>query len=108
MAAYVKIYTRQGCGYCTSALRLLERKQIAYEHYDASGDNATRTWLAQATGSSTVPQVFINGKAIGGCDDLTALERRGELDRLIAQPADAAAPAASSPPQAAAQKPAGR
>jgi len=78
------IYTRAWCGYCTSALRLLDRKGIAYEHIDASGDRATRAWLAQETGQHTVPQIFIDGRSIGGSDELHELDDRGELDRLLA------------------------
>ena len=47
---------------------------------------ATRAWLAQVTGRTTVPQVFINGKSVGGADDLRALDAKGELDRLLAEP----------------------
>ena len=81
--AHVKIYTRQWCGYCTRARRLLDAKQVSYEHVDATNDPPTRAWLAQTTGQSTVPQIFIDGRSIGGCDELYALERRGELDRLL-------------------------
>ncbi len=84
MPAQVKIYTRDYCGYCTAALRLLDQKGVAYEHVNATGDPKTRTWLVEATGRSTVPQIFIDGKPIGGYDDLNALERRGELDKLLA------------------------
>ena len=83
MAAHVKIYTRQWCGYCTAALELLDQKGIEYEHVDCTGDQKTRTWLVQATGRSTVPQIFIDGKPIGGYDDMRALDRKGELDRMI-------------------------
>ena len=82
LVARVKIYTRKWCGYCTSALRLLDSKKIPYEHIDASGDQKTRAWLAKETGQSTVPQIFIDGESIGGCDELYELEGRGELDRL--------------------------
>jgi glutaredoxin 3 len=84
MPAQVKIYTRDYCGYCTAALRLLDEKGVAYEHVNATGDQKTRTWLVQATGRSTVPQIFIDDKPIGGYDDLNALNRRGELDKLLA------------------------
>jgi glutaredoxin 3 len=84
MAAHVKMYTRKWCGYCTAAQNLLDEKGIAYEHVDATNDPATRAWLVQATGRRTVPQIFIDGKPVGGYDDLCALERRGELDRLLA------------------------
>ena len=64
MAAHVKIYTRQWCGYCTSAERLLRAKGVAFEQVDATGDHATREWLVEATGRTTVPQIFIDGKPI--------------------------------------------
>ncbi len=84
MSAQVKIYTRQACGYCTAAERLLKDKGVAFETIDCTGDREKRRWLADLTGSSTVPQIFIDGKAIGGYDDMRALERRGELDKLLA------------------------
>ena len=84
MAATVKIYTRLGCGYCTAALALLKKKQVEFEHVDCTGDHKTRAWLLEATGRSTVPQIFIDGKAVGGYDDINALDRRGDLDRLLA------------------------
>ena len=85
MHALVKIYTRKGCGYCTAAERLLDQKGVAYEQVDCTGDHATRRWLVEASGGrTTVPQIFIDGVAIGGYDDLRALDRAGELDRLLA------------------------
>jgi len=84
MPAHVKMYTRKWCGYCTAAERLLDTKGIAYEQIDCTGDPATRKWLLEATGRSTVPQIFIDGKPIGGYDDLNALNRRGDLDKLLA------------------------
>lgn len=84
MAAEVKIYTREACGYCTAAIRLLTSKGVAFQHIDATGDPATRRWLAEVTGQSTVPQIFIDGRPVGGYTDIAALDRRGELDRLLA------------------------
>ena len=84
MPAHVKMYTRKWCGYCTAAERLLDSKGVKYEQIDCTGDHATRAWLLQATGRSTVPQIFIDGKPVGGYDDIRALDRRGELDRLLA------------------------
>ena len=84
MAAEVKIYTRQWCGYCSAAERLLRSKGVAFENIDCTGDRAKREWLAELTGSSTVPQIFIDGKGIGGYDDMKALDRAGELDKLLA------------------------
>jgi glutaredoxin 3 len=83
MAAHVKMYTRKWCGYCTAAERLLETKGVAYEQIDCTGDHQTRRWLVETTGRTTVPQIFINGKAIGGYDDLKLLDRKGELDKML-------------------------
>lgn len=90
MAAHVKIYTRPGCGYCTAAEDLLRRKGIAYEREDVGFGGPRRRWLRDATGRSTVPQVFVNGRPVGGYTDLRALDERGELDRLLAEPPVAA------------------
>lgn len=84
MAAHVKIYTSRWCGYCVAAKRLLAQKGVAYEAIDATADPALRRWLLEATGRSTVPQVFIDGRPIGGYDDLRALDRAGRLDQLLA------------------------
>jgi glutaredoxin 3 len=84
MTAHVKIYTRQWCGYCTAAERLLKSKGVEFENIDCTGDQDKRKWLVEVTGRTTVPQVFIDGRAIGGYDDLRVLERSGELDKLLA------------------------
>jgi glutaredoxin 3 len=92
MAAHVKIYTRKWCGYCSAAERLLNAKGVKFENIDCTTDPEKRKWLIEATGSTTVPQIFINGKAIGGFDDMSALDRSGKLDQLLA----GSPPAASS------------
>jgi len=84
MPAHVTIYTRQWCGYCTAAERLLKAKGVAFENIDCTGDHAKRKWLVEVTGRTTVPQIFIDGRSIGGYDDMSALDRRGELDKLLA------------------------
>lgn len=84
MPAPVRIYTRRGCGWCEMALDLLRKKGVAFEHVDASGDQALRQWLAETTGQSTVPQIFIADRPIGGYSELSALDRAGELDRMLA------------------------
>ena len=83
MSAKVQIYTREWCGYCTAALALLNKKGIEFEHIDASGDQAIRAKIARESGQSTVPQIFIDGKSIGGYSELSALDRRGELDKMV-------------------------
>ena len=84
MPAEVKIYTRQWCGYCVAAERLVKRKGVAYEQIDATGKPELRRWLVEATGRSTVPQIFIDGRPIGGYDDMNALDKAGKLDALLA------------------------
>jgi glutaredoxin 3 len=83
MSVPVKIYTRKWCGYCTAAERLLTKKGVPFENQDCSNDQEARRWLVTATGQTTVPQIFIDGKSIGGFSELDALDRRGELDRLL-------------------------
>jgi glutaredoxin 3 len=84
MPAQVTIYTRQWCGYCTAAERLLKDKGVTFENVDCTGDREKRQWLVEVTGRTTVPQIFIDGRPIGGYDDMRALERNGTLDQLLA------------------------
>ena len=81
----VTIYTRPFCGYCARAVSLLQRKGIAYtEIEDAAFDAAKKQeMIAKASGRTTFPQIFIDERHIGGCDDLMDLDRSGELDKLI-------------------------
>jgi glutaredoxin 3 len=81
--ADVRIYTTPFCGYCTHAKRLLERKGVRYEEIDVAGDFALRRWLAQTSGQRTVPQIFIDGRCYGGYTDIAALDRQGQLDRVL-------------------------
>ena len=82
--AHVTIYTRQGCGYCTRALALLTQKGVAFEEFDAGMDMTRREEMIERSGGgSTYPQIFIDGKHIGGSDELLALERKGQLDALL-------------------------
>ncbi|SER33062.1 glutaredoxin 3 [Faunimonas pinastri] len=81
--AEVIIYTRQGCGYCSAAKRLLGQKGAKYQEFDATVTPDKRAEMIQRSGRSTFPQIFIDGKHIGGCDDLYALDQRGELDTML-------------------------
>lgn len=84
-AVKVEIYTRAGCPYCVAAIGLLNSKGIAFSEYDAPSGSAGRAEMEQRVpGSRTVPQILINGQAVGGCDDLHALDRAGKLDPLLA------------------------
>jgi glutaredoxin 3 len=79
MAAEVTIYTTRVCGYCVAAKHLLAARKVPYEEIDVTSDPAKRTWLVEATGRRTVPQIFIGAEPIGGYDELAALDRSGEL-----------------------------
>jgi glutaredoxin 3 len=82
--AKVEIYTKIFCGYCTRAKRLLESKGVAYEEYDISlGGPKRAEMLQRAPGRMTVPQIFIDDRHVGGCDDLLELERNARLDPLL-------------------------
>jgi glutaredoxin 3 len=82
--ANVEIYTWQTCPYCIRAKLLLWWKGVKYTEYKIDGDGAARVKMAKrANGRRSVPQIFINNQHIGGCDDLYALDRRGQLDPLI-------------------------
>ncbi len=83
--ANVVIYTRQMCGFCTAAKRLLQKKEIAFQELDATFEPALRSEMIQRSGGrATFPQVFIGETHVGGCDDLMDLERSGKLDDLLA------------------------
>lgn len=82
--ASVVIYTRQFCGYCSAAKKLLETKGVRFEEHDATYAPDVRQEMIKRAGRSTFPQIFINERHVGGCDDLHALERAGELDALLA------------------------
>jgi glutaredoxin 3 len=82
--ASVVIYTRQYCGYCSAAKALLEKKGVDYVEHDATGKPEIRAeMIDKAHGRTTFPQIFINGQHVGGCDDIHALDRAGELDPLL-------------------------
>lgn len=83
--AKVEIYTRAFCGYCTRAKALLDAKGVDYQEYDLTMGGPQRAEMIQRTGGrSTYPQIIIDGQAVGGSDDLAALERSGRLDQLLA------------------------
>lgn len=83
----VEIYTTRFCPYCIMAKQLLGQKGVAYHETDVSGDDAARRMLRERTGRRTVPQIFINGKSVGGYDDIAELDRQGKLDPMLAAPA---------------------
>ena len=83
--AKIEIYTTQTCPYCAAAKALLRRKGAPFTEIDVGGDPGGRAAMTErAGGRRTVPQIFIDGRGIGGCDDLHALEDAGQLDALLA------------------------
>lgn len=82
--AKVEIYTSPLCGFCHAAKRLLDSKGVAYEEFDVLFKPALKQEMMQRSeGRSTVPQIFIDGAGIGGCDELHALEAEGKLNTLL-------------------------
>lgn len=83
--AKVEIFTTKVCPFCVRAKALLKRKGAAFEEIDVSTDEAAlATMMKRSGGRQTVPQIFIDGRHIGGCDDLYALDGKGGLDPLLA------------------------
>jgi glutaredoxin 3 len=79
----IVLYTLPTCIYCHLARRLLRDKGVAFREESVAGDAARRRWLFEATGSSTLPQLFVGERALGGYSDLAELDGRGELDALL-------------------------
>ncbi len=86
--AQVKIYSTQYCPYCIRAKHLLDSKGVSYEELDVSGNAALRQQMRELSGGYTVPQIFINNRPIGGCDELFALEQQQKLDPLLKETLD--------------------
>jgi glutaredoxin 3 len=80
----VEIYTTPWCPYCHAAKSLLDDKHVPYEEIDASDDAVRTAMIERANGRRTVPQIFIGETHVGGYDDMAALDRRGQLDPLLA------------------------
>ena len=81
----IVVYAKAWCPYCIRAKALLEQKQVAFEEIDLDRDPSRREEMITRSGRFTVPQIFIGDHHVGGCDELMALERRGELDSLLAR-----------------------
>jgi glutaredoxin 3 len=82
--AKIEVYTKQLCPFCTRTKSLLGRKEAAFEEIDISMGGPKRAeMIERAGGRTTVPQIFIDGKHIGGSDELAALDRQGGLDPLL-------------------------
>ena len=82
MSASIVMYESDWCGYCRAARRLLEKKGWEYESRLVDGKPALRAEMTERSGRTSVPQIFIGERHVGGYDDLAALESDGELDAL--------------------------
>ncbi len=81
----VTIYTKPLCPYCARAMTLLTKKGVKYDEIEAAWNpDKKKEMLSKSGGKSTYPQIFIGETHVGGCDDLMALDGRGELDKLLA------------------------
>jgi glutaredoxin 3 len=86
--ARVIVYSQPFCGYCSAAKRLLTGKGAAFTEVDVMFEAGRRDEMIERSGGRrTVPQIFIDGRHVGGYDDLSALDKAGELDRLLGAPA---------------------
>lgn len=81
--AVVEIYTKVTCPYCHRAKALLAQKGAAFTEIAIDNDETVRQQMITRSGRQTVPQIFIDGKHIGGCDDLYALDEQQGLDPLL-------------------------
>jgi len=81
--AKVVIYTTPICGYCSRAKALLDKKGVVYEDINVMMNKSKRQEMVQRSGRTSVPQIFIDGKAIGGCDELFELDFDGDLNDML-------------------------
>ena len=81
--ARIQIYSKKNCPFCVRAKALLDRKGFPYEEIDAEGQDELRFWLAETSGQKTVPQIFVDGRPLGGFSDIDALDKQGRLDPLL-------------------------
>ena len=80
----VTIYTRQLCGFCSAAKNLLKKKGVDFTEHDATfSPDLRKEMIQRSQGGSTFPQIFVGDIHVGGCDDLMAMERAGNLDKLL-------------------------
>jgi len=79
----VRIYTKHNCPFCVRAKALLGKKGVAFEEIDVEGSDDLRTWLVEASGQMTVPQIFVGERSLGGFSDIDALDRQGKLDPIL-------------------------
>lgn len=80
----IEIYTQAWCPFCSQAVSLLKKKGVVFEEIDAPSGSPERAKSIALSGKTSVPQIFFDGRLIGGCDDLMALDRSGKLDTVLA------------------------
>jgi glutaredoxin 3 len=81
--ARIEMYVKAFCPYCYRAEKLLESKGVEYETYELNSPDLRQEMIQRANGRTTVPQIFIDDRHVGGCDDLYALDREGKLEQLL-------------------------
>ena len=79
----IEMYSSAWCPYCMAAQRLLKSKGVEFTTYSVDGQPAVRAEMTERTGRTSVPQIFVEGRSIGGFDDIAALDADGGLDRLL-------------------------
>ena len=79
----ITIYTTPFCPYCARAKQLLKKKGVAFDEIDVMMDRGKRAEMEKRSGRHTVPQIFVDGKHVGDCDELHALDREGRLDPIL-------------------------
>jgi glutaredoxin 3 len=84
MSQNVVVYSSNWCPFCIRAKSLLNKKGVAFEEINVDGKRELRQEMARKAGRTSVPQIWIGDTHVGGCDELHALERRGDLDALLA------------------------
>lgn len=92
-AAEVVIYVTTYCPYCVRAKALLQKKSVEFREVNIEERPDLRDWIARKSGQRTVPQIFVNGRALGGFTDIAALDQKGQLEPLLARPRDQTDPA---------------
>jgi glutaredoxin 3 len=82
-APRITVYTKENCPFCLRAKALLARKGLPFEEIPVEGRDDLRTWLVEATGQRTVPQIFVGERSLGGFTDVAALDQEGKLDPIL-------------------------
>jgi glutaredoxin 3 len=81
--AKVRMYSKRNCAFCVRAKALLDRKGVPFEEVDAEAKDEIRTWLVEASGQKTLPQIFVDDRSLGGFTDIEALDKEGKLDAIL-------------------------